>query len=69
MKKNKRLTDEKLLAIEEQIQHESVPYITTICDIYFIFIKVSFALEKFIFIQAKLTSFCEKVDPDLPIRS
>ena len=27
MKKNKRLTDEKLLAIEEQIQHESVPYI------------------------------------------
>ncbi len=27
MKKNKHLTDEKLLAIEEQIQHESVPYI------------------------------------------
>lgn len=27
MKKNKRLTDEKLLAVEEQIQHESVPYI------------------------------------------
>lgn len=27
MKKNKRLTEEKLLAIEEQIQHESVPYI------------------------------------------
>lgn len=27
MKKKKHLTDEKLLAIEEQIQHESVPYI------------------------------------------
>lgn len=27
MKKNKRLTDEKWLAVEEQIQHESVPYI------------------------------------------